>query len=305
MSLFVGNIPLTVSSADLQQLFGKLGSCRIDLKTGKKPVQFAVITYNSDKEAIAAEETLNETTLQGNVLRVKFSGTRPAPQQGERSRSPDRAGKNIVHLVPTPVVAAKVVNLQAAKPAVPTVIQLSGAKLPAEVKPVVGVVNLGPKPQAVTPANPAPPAQVVTPEPAKSAPIPRVEPAKPTETSKPQEPAVVSKPASVPPSSTVPPSQAKPQSTPTPPKPVTAPQPTAAPHMPPSQPASTASTPKPPAKPEEMKTEEEPDPDGFVSVPDKPDDLKCVPCGKVLKKAARKAHAVSKAHIKNKEGVKS
>jgi hypothetical protein len=54
-----------------------------------------------------------------------------------------------------------------------------------------------------------------------------------------------------------------------------------------------------------MKTEEEPDPDGFVSVPDKPDDLKCVPCGKVLKKAARKAHAVSKAHIKNKEGVKS
>jgi len=297
MSLFVGNIPLSVSSAELQQLFGKLGSCRVDLQTGKKPVQFAVITYPSEKEAIAAVEALNETTLQGNVIRVKFSGGRPAPQQGERSRSPDRAGKTIVQLAPTHVVAAKVVNLQVGKQAVPTVVQLSAPKLPADGKLGVGVVNLV-KPLT---ANPALPVQAVAPEAVQSVPAPRLEPPKSAETVKPQESAPP-KQAPVPAAAAVPQPQAKPQSTPTPPKPVS--QPTVQ-HTPPAQPASTASTPKPPTKPEEVKAEEEPDPDGFVSVPDKPEDLKCLPCGKVLKRAARKAHASSKVHIKNKEGAKA
>lgn len=314
MSLFVGNIPLSVSSAELQQLFGKLGSCRVDLQTGKKPVQFAVVTYPSEKEAIAAVEALNETTLQGNVIRVKFSGGRQAPQQGERSRSPDRAGKTIVQLAPTHVVAAKVVNLQAGKQTIPTVVQLSAPKLPAEGKPV-GVVSLA-KPLTAVLANPVLPAQTAAPESAKPVPAPRQEPAKPAEVAKPSEKPQEPAPprlASVPSSAAGPQPQAKPQSIPPPPKPVS--QPTVSQSTPspqstaqssvPAQSSSTVPLPKPPAKPEEAKAEEEPDPDGFVAVPDKPEDVKCLPCGKVLKRAARKAHAVSKAHIKNKEGAKA
>lgn len=283
MSLFVGNIPLTVSSAELLQLFGKMGSCQVDLKTGKKPVQFAVVTYNSDKEAHAAVDALNETSLQGNVIRVRYSGSNTAAQQRERSRSPDRAGKNIIQLKPTATVTPKVINLQAEKLTTPTVIQLSGPKTSVETKPVTGIVHLGPAPPAAVPGKSEEPKPVQAPPP---------EPAKPAETKVPE-----TKPEPKKPTPAVLPPVKQP---PPPSKPVSSVPPPAQTPPPQTVPA------KPAAKVEETKAEEEvPDIDGFISVPDRPDEVKCIPCGKILKKAARKAHVTSKAHIKNKDSAKA
>jgi hypothetical protein len=126
-----------------------LGHCNINFK-GK----FAFVSYENEKDALAAISALNETELEGNILKVKFASNKPPLNEGKsRSRSPNRSegheGKKVVQLVPNPRVQPKIVNLSPAKPAlsIPKVVTLGTkpeSKSGAEAKIVPGVVLLSP-----------------------------------------------------------------------------------------------------------------------------------------------------------------
>jgi len=87
--LFVGGLPYTVTSSQLEEMFSKFGkvvSCDVitDRYSGQSK-GFAFIEMENDKEADEAIEKLNETELEGRKIAVNVARPRE-----ERPRFDDR-----------------------------------------------------------------------------------------------------------------------------------------------------------------------------------------------------------------------
>lgn len=104
LKLFVGNLPFTVDSAVLADLFGKVGTVEMveviyDKFSGRSR-GFGFVTMSTVEEVEAAAQRFNGYELEGRALRVN-SG--PPPSKGERpsfrggregERSPFRGGRD-------------------------------------------------------------------------------------------------------------------------------------------------------------------------------------------------------------------
>ncbi len=89
--LFVGGLPYTVTSSQLEEIFSKFGkvvSCDVitDRYSGQSK-GFAFVEMENDKEADEAIEKLNETELEGRKIAVNVA--RP---KEERPRFDNRGG---------------------------------------------------------------------------------------------------------------------------------------------------------------------------------------------------------------------
>jgi len=89
--LFVGGLPYTVTSSQLEEMFSKFGkvvSCDVitDRYSGQSK-GFAFIEMENDKEADEAIEKLNETELEGRKIAVNVARPRE-----ERPRFDSRGG---------------------------------------------------------------------------------------------------------------------------------------------------------------------------------------------------------------------
>jgi len=87
--LFVGGLPYTVTSSQLEEMFSKFGkvvSCDVisDRYSGQSK-GFAFVEMENDKEADEAIEKLNETELEGRKIAVNVARPRE-----ERPRFDDR-----------------------------------------------------------------------------------------------------------------------------------------------------------------------------------------------------------------------
>jgi RNA recognition motif-containing protein len=84
--LYVGNLPYSVSEADLQTLFEQVGavdSVRVmrDMATGQAR-GFAFVEMTSDADAQKAVEQLNESAFGGRTLTVNEARPKPESSRG-------------------------------------------------------------------------------------------------------------------------------------------------------------------------------------------------------------------------------
>jgi RNA recognition motif-containing protein len=89
--LFVGGLPYSVTSSELQEMFSKFGevvSCDVitDRATGQSK-GFGFVEMKDDKEADTAIEKLNDTEMDGRKIAVNVARPRE-----ERPRSDNRRG---------------------------------------------------------------------------------------------------------------------------------------------------------------------------------------------------------------------
>ncbi len=92
MKIYVGNMPYSVSSEELSEMFGQYGQVAeanviMDRETGRSK-GFGFVDMPNDAEANEAVEALNSTQMSGRTLRV--SEARPRNDRGDR----DRGGHN-------------------------------------------------------------------------------------------------------------------------------------------------------------------------------------------------------------------
>jgi len=102
--LFVGGLPYTITSSQLEEIFSKFGkvvSCDVitDRYSGQSK-GFAFVEMENDKEADEAIEKLNETELEGRKIAVnvarpreerpRFDSRRGGPRRDDRG--PRRGG---------------------------------------------------------------------------------------------------------------------------------------------------------------------------------------------------------------------
>lgn len=91
--LFVGGLPYTVTSSQLEEIFSKFGkivSCDVitDRYSGQSK-GFAFVEMENDKEADEAIEKLNDTELEGKKIAVNVARPREErPRFDNRGRSP-------------------------------------------------------------------------------------------------------------------------------------------------------------------------------------------------------------------------
>ena len=86
MKIYVGNMPYSTSSEDLNELFAEHGNVVdanvvMDRETGRSK-GFGFVEMPNDSEAKAAIEALNSSQLSGRTLRV--SEARPRPDRPPR-----------------------------------------------------------------------------------------------------------------------------------------------------------------------------------------------------------------------------
>lgn len=89
--LFVGGLPYTINSSQLEEIFSKFGeiiSCEVitDRYSGQSK-GFAFVEMKDDKEADKAIEKLNDTELEGRKIAVSVARPRE-----ERPRFDNRGG---------------------------------------------------------------------------------------------------------------------------------------------------------------------------------------------------------------------
>jgi RNA recognition motif-containing protein len=96
--LFVGNLPFSVTNADLQSFFGRVGTCEsasviTDRMTGRSR-GFGFVEMSSNDEAERAVEELNGRELSGRKITVSEARERESRgggggggDRGERSRA--------------------------------------------------------------------------------------------------------------------------------------------------------------------------------------------------------------------------
>ncbi len=84
MNIYVGNLPYSITDADLQEAFGQFGEvATVNIITDKFSGQskgFAFVEMPSNSEADAAIKALNETDMKGRNVKVnqaKPRGERP------------------------------------------------------------------------------------------------------------------------------------------------------------------------------------------------------------------------------------
>jgi cold-inducible RNA-binding protein len=80
--LFVGNLPFSTSSEDLEQLFSEVGTCEsakvvTDRDTGRSR-GFGFVEMASDEQAKAAVEALNGRDIGGRQINVDEAHDRPS-----------------------------------------------------------------------------------------------------------------------------------------------------------------------------------------------------------------------------------
>lgn len=80
--LFVGNLPFSTSSEDLERLFSEVGTCEsanvvTDRDTGRSR-GFGFVEMSSDDEAKAAVERLNGREMDGRQINVDEAHERPS-----------------------------------------------------------------------------------------------------------------------------------------------------------------------------------------------------------------------------------
>ncbi|KAJ1387712.1 RNA-binding domain superfamily [Sesbania bispinosa] len=95
LKLFVGNLPFSVDSAQLAELFENAGNVEMveviyDKMTGKSR-GFGFVTMSSAEEVEAAAQQFNGYELDGRQLRVN-SGPPPSRSENSRFRAPSRGG---------------------------------------------------------------------------------------------------------------------------------------------------------------------------------------------------------------------
>jgi len=93
--LFVGGLPYTVDSSQLEEMFSKIGkvvSCDviIDRNSGRSK-GFGFVEMENDNEADEAIEKLNDTELEGRKIVVNVARPREErPRFDNRNRGPRR-----------------------------------------------------------------------------------------------------------------------------------------------------------------------------------------------------------------------
>ena len=88
--IFVGNLPFTTTSADLEALFSEVGHCEsasvvTERATGRSR-GFGFVEMSSADEAEQAIQTLNGREIQGRTLNVSEARERSGGGGGERPR---------------------------------------------------------------------------------------------------------------------------------------------------------------------------------------------------------------------------
>ena len=88
--LYVGNLAYSVTSADLEQIFGDFGSVQSaqviqDRETGRSK-GFGFVEMGTDQEAKAAIEGLNLKQHEGRAMTVNEAQPRPEGSGGGRGR---------------------------------------------------------------------------------------------------------------------------------------------------------------------------------------------------------------------------
>ncbi|MGE0487060.1 MAG: RNA recognition motif domain-containing protein [Gammaproteobacteria bacterium] len=90
MNLYVGNLPYSVTEADLSSAFGAYGNVdRVSLITDKFSGQskgFAFVEMSNNSEADAAIKGLNETSMGGRNIKVNQAKPRENRSSGGGSR---------------------------------------------------------------------------------------------------------------------------------------------------------------------------------------------------------------------------
>lgn len=86
MKIYVGNMPYSTSSEELEQLFGQYGNVGeanviMDRETGRSK-GFGFVDMPNDAEATEAINSLNSSQLSGRTLRV--SEARPRTDRNDR-----------------------------------------------------------------------------------------------------------------------------------------------------------------------------------------------------------------------------
>ncbi|HSV06317.1 MAG TPA: RNA-binding protein [Candidatus Binatus sp.] len=94
--LFVGNLSFSTTSADLESLFGEVGTCEsaaviTDRATGRSR-GFGFVEMSSPAEAQKAITDLNGRELQGRTLNVSEAHERSGGGGGGGDRGPRRGG---------------------------------------------------------------------------------------------------------------------------------------------------------------------------------------------------------------------
>ena len=68
MSLFIGNISKTVTSSELEKLFGEYGSSRINYKGS-----YAFAEFDHEKDAEEALDNLQSKDIEGRKINIEWS----------------------------------------------------------------------------------------------------------------------------------------------------------------------------------------------------------------------------------------
>jgi cold-inducible RNA-binding protein len=89
--VFIGNLPFTVTSADLEQLFGQFGeiigvNIREDRAT-RRPRGFAFVTFADEASAQESVNSINGREYCGRVLTVNFATIRGSQTEDESDQS--------------------------------------------------------------------------------------------------------------------------------------------------------------------------------------------------------------------------
>jgi RNA recognition motif-containing protein len=95
--IFVGNLPFTTTSADLETLFSEAGTCEsasvvTDRDTGRSR-GFGFVEMSSSSEADKAISSLNGRDLQGRQINVSEARPREGSSNGGRPRDGGFSGR--------------------------------------------------------------------------------------------------------------------------------------------------------------------------------------------------------------------
>lgn len=94
MKVYVGNLPFSVDSAKLKELFGKYGEVEeatiIQDKFSGRSKGFGFVTFTDDEAAKKAIAEMNEKDVEGRAVKV----TEAKPMDPDRPRRPPRRDFN-------------------------------------------------------------------------------------------------------------------------------------------------------------------------------------------------------------------
>jgi RNA recognition motif-containing protein len=95
MKIYVGNLPFTVDSEKLRELFSSFGDVEeatvISDKFSGRSKGFGFVTFSNDEDAKKAIKEMNEKEIEGRALKVNEA--RPMEERPPRREFGDRGGR--------------------------------------------------------------------------------------------------------------------------------------------------------------------------------------------------------------------